>query len=725
MGKIISMNTYKKKSLLKENWTRNGAKYQVINSVFKLKKLSEKMSSLEEFAFDTETNTLRVYADNEEFRLVGISISWGKYNNYYIPTGHLRDKNISIDYVIKYLKDIFENPNIRLVGWNIKFDMHVLARIGISINTLDIFDGMIASFLCDENSPNGLKQNSESILGADQSHFADVLTTITPEIKKQYGLKSNQKATFDLTLIKDGSPYAVDDAFFTWELYLYYLQRLEKEDMLKIYNKMYISFILVLFRMEERGITLDKEKLEQMDIDMTKDLEDLQYKIYECSGIVFNMSSSQQLAEIIFGYDKSKNPNKELLDKSFNFSYSDLGTTPKGVPQTNSDNLERLLNKEYKTKRKQEGQKMIKYILEYKKLNKLKTAFVTGLLELVYPDGKIHPSFNPIGATSGRISCSEPNLMQLPNAEDDDKYQIRDCFIGSVNEKTGIRNDIISIDYSNLEVRVMAHFSKDPHLIQAFLDGVDLHGNTAKMMFRLDCHPNEVKKLYPHLRQQAKVIAFLLQYGGTAPTLCSDLNKYGELDKIVLEQGKDKKSDFYGCKKPVEVAQKLMDMYFSAFPGIADFMKKQKKYAHRNGYVSTLVGRKRRLEGINDSSNWGNVAYLERLSINATIQGSGADIMINAQNRIEGIKPIKNTSEFIKEHNLPNDFVGSKRLKELGCEMLVQIHDELLFECPPENCEEAIAIIKDYMIHPFGEKVELNLPLDVGSGHGHSYQTGH
>ena len=277
--------------------------------------------------------------------------------------------------------------------------------------------------------------------------------------------------------------------------------------------------------------------------------------------------------------------------------------------------------------------------------------------------------------------------------------------------------------YSNLEVRVIAHFSQDPNLINAFLDGKDLHGNTAKMMFRLDCDANDVKKLYPNLRQQGKVIAFLLQYGGSAFTLSESLNKNGELDTIAKEEGNDKSSDFYGCKNAKEVAQRLMDLYFKGFKGIADFMKSQKKFAHRNKCVFTLVGRKRRLPMIN-STNYGDVGYAERLSINSCIQGSGADIMMNAQNKIEGTTPYLVSNNYMETENT-DKFLASKRLKELGCDMLVQIHDELLFECPQENCEEAMKIIRDCMINPFGEDVKLNLPLEVGMASGISYACGH
>ncbi len=280
------------------------------------------------------------------------------------------------------------------------------------------------------------------------------------------------------------------------------------------------------------------------------------------------------------------------------------------------------------------------------------------------------------------------------------------------------------LTFSNLEVRVMAHFSQDEALIKAFLEGKDLHGNTAKMMFRLDCDANDVKKKYPELRQQGKVIAFLLQYGGSAYTLCDDLNKDGDLDRIAKEQKDNKESDFFGCKTAKDVAQRLMDLYFNGFPGIAKFMKHQKKFAHRHEYVLTLVGRKRRLPDIN-GDNYKTVSYLERLSINACIQGSGADIMINAQNKIEGTRPVEVSNKYLEEQGLDTKFIASDRLKELDCEMLVQIHDELLFQCPEENCEEAMQIIRDCMINPFGENVKLNVPLEVGMGHSKSYQGGH
>lgn len=689
-------------------------KSEIIMTVGQLKRLANKMKSISEFAFDTETNTLRVYGANENFKLVDLVISWGKYNNYIIPVGHYFDEGqLPLSLVVKYMKPIFERTDITLVGQNIKFDLHVLARVGIHVKTPRLFDTMIASWICDENTPNGLKENSQMILGIQQEHFGDTLASVTKEEKKSVGLKASQKPSFDLVRIENGSPYALDDAYYTWELYLHFLDQLEKESMAEIYFKTYPQFITTLFRMEERGINVDVPKLKQMGIDMQEDLDQLEYDMLEIAGVQMNLGSTQELVQLLFGYDNFKNPKEHILKYTFDFPVE--STTAKGVPQVSGAVLEKLAKKEYKTKRKQEGVEFCQMLLEYKKLSKLKSAFVDGLIEQLYEDGKAHPSFHPVGTDSGRISCSSPNLMQMPNAKEDDKYQIRDCFIGNMGEN-GKRDYIISVDYSNLEVRVMAHFSKDPSLLSAFAEGKDLHGNTAVMMFGLPCHANEVKKLYPNQRQVGKVIAFLLQYGGSAMTLYETLTAQGE--------DLDGKAKEYKCRNGKEVAQKYMDMYFDGFKGIATFMRNQKKFAHRHEYVNTLVGRKRRLPEIN-SSNFGVSAYNERLSINACIQGSGADIMINAQNRIEGTNPCEVTKHFLKDEGLDTKFVASERLKELGCEMLVQIHDELLFSCPEENCEEAIKLIRDCMIYPFGEDVHLNVELEVGAGFSKSYQGGH
>lgn len=676
----------------------------IVDSKPKLDNLCRKMRYLEEFAFDTETNTLRVLGANSKFRLVGISISWGEYDNYYIPVGHIRDEDVfrqlQLSTVVDYLKPIFEREDVRIIGHNLKFDVHVLSRVGINIKTRDLFDTMIASWLCDENTPNGLKENSAEKLGIDQTHFKEVTDSIPSSIKKQFGLKANSKGTFDLTLIDDAAPYALDDAFYTFELYKGFLDLLEAENMDKIYFKVYVPFIRTIYDMEHRGVTVDVSRLQEMKKEIDSDMDNLAYELTELAGVEINLSSSQQLAELLYGYRKKARDgsegkvNENIIRKSFNFRI--MSTTKGGAPQTNNDCIWTLSRMNFKDKRKKEGVEFCKLLLEYKKLDKLKSAFIDGLLEQLYDDGKAHPSFNIIGTDSGRLSCSSPNLQQLPKADEEDKYQIRSLFIGSIDEVTGKRKKIIALDFANLEMRVLAHFSEDKNLLEMFAKGVDTHGFTAKNMFNLDCEPEEVKKKYPHLRQAAKILNFLLMYGGSAPTLYEQLrgdhNHPVDLgDKEYLEQ--------YKVRKGVDVAQIYIDKYFATYSGVAKFIRNQKRYAHKYGYVYTLLKRKRRLPDIN-SGDYKTQAYCERLSVNSAVQGSAADLTMSAQNRVSA-------DPWFNEHR---------------AYMLLQVHDELVFECPEEYVEDCIKLVQKYMSHPFGDNVELNLPMRADADFGNSYQ---
>lgn len=710
--------------------------YEIVDSVAKLRKLSAKMASIEEFAFDTETNSLRAYGLNSCFLMVCITISWGQYNNYYIPVNHRRiedyDRNVPISKIRKYLGPIFAGPTKRIIGHNIKFDMHVLERNGIHIVTRDLYDTMIMAWLCDENTPNGLKDCSMMYLGISQQHFKEAIESVPKDIKKEFGLKASNKATFDLVLIDEGAPYALSDSFYTWELYLGFIDLIEHEGMLKVYKHNYQPFIRTLFKMEERGTSVDVNKLEEMSKEIDEDVEELKYQMYEIAGVEFNPDSNIQLAELFFGYqpeiihpskavDKSgichwkelspaekqkaiklydekvaAQGNSKLMKVSFDFHV--LNTTGSGAPSTNGDTFWKITQMSFKNKRKREGVQVANLLLEYKKLSKLKSAFVDGMREQLYDDGKAHPSFNIIGTDSGRISCSSPNLQQLPKADEEDKYQIRSLFIGSfdVPEHSSKRKKIISVDFSNLEMRVLAHFSEDKNLLNMFASGADTHGSTAVNMFNLDCDPSEVKKKYPHLRQAAKVLNFLLMYGGGAQRLYEQLK--GDHNSAV-DLGSKEYLELYKCKNGLEVAQVYIDKYFDTYSGVAKFIRDQKRFAHKYGYVQTLLQRKRRLPDIN-SSDMKLRSYCERLAVNSTVQGSAADITSSAQNRIDA-------DPWFVEHR---------------CLMILQVHDELVFECPEEYVEEAIPRIQRYMSHPFGDNVELNLEFKADADSGDSYQ---
>lgn len=707
---------------------------EVIASLKGLKRLVRKLEGLHEWSFDTETNTLKVNADNEEFKLVGISISWGAYHNYYIPTGHVRwedcERQLDVDTVSKYLKKVFENRDIRLVGANIKFDMHVMKRIGIQINTKDLYDVVIMSYLCDENYPNGLKENTVRYLRIPQTHFGDVLKTIPKEVKKDFGLKSNSKGTIDLALIEEAAPYAMDDAFYTWELYKGFLFLIEDEGMEKIYNVCYKQFIHTIFNMEEKGVAIDYDKLKEMQKDIEKDIEQLKYKMVSLCGVKINFGSSQQLGMLLFGYnpyfngsfddyleelrqsnspeyfdskkvhsnyenERSKYKEAQAFIDKYSFHFRAISTTGKGAPSTSSDVLWSLSNLTFKTKKKKDGVELVKLLMEVKKLEKLKSAFIDGMLEQIYDDRKAHPSFNITGTVTGRLSCSKPNLQQLPKADEDDKYQIRSVFIGSIDEVTGKRKKIIACDFSNLEMRVLAHFSKDENLLHMFATGADTHGATAVNMFELDCDPSEVKKKYPHLRQAAKILNFLLMYGGGATLLYNNLkgDHYSPIDL-----GAEEYLKAYGVRTGVEVAQCYIDRYFKTYKGVANFIRNQKRFAHKHGFVYTLLKRKRRLPEIN-SRDMAKVSFSERSSVNSPIQGSAAELTMCAQNRVA-------LDSWFAKHR---------------AYMLVQVHDEIVMECPEEYAQECMERVQAFMSHPFGDNIELNLEMKADGDIGDSY----
>lgn len=722
----------------------------IVDSVSKLKKLAEKLKRVQEFAFDTETNTLQVAGENKEFICVGISISWGRFNNYYIPMGHRRiedyKRNLSIDVVQSNLQPIFNREDLRIIGHNLKFDMHVLKRIGISIATKDFFDTMLASWLLDENTPNGLKQITSDNLNIPQTHFAEVINNVPAEVKKEFGLKANNKATFDLTLIDESAFYALDDPFYTYYNYMYLLDKLEKDGMDKIYFKKMIPFMLVLFNMEERGITVDLEELSRMREEITEDMENLLYHMTEILGVEFNPNSNQQLQAILFGYVKDikkpdevnpkkgispiqeirekyegkKNWTEEKIQKKIadlwakydetigewrvyvenGFDFKPTSTTSAGAPSTDSGSLWTLSHKEFKVKRKREGVEFCTLLLEYKRLAKLKSAFIDGLEEQLYDDVKAHCSFNQVGTTSGRISCASPNLQQLPKAHgDDDKYAIRKLFIGSIDPVTKKRKKIIAVDYSNLEIRCTAHLSGDPLLLDMFAHGKDIHGTTAINMFELtDCDDKTVKQKHPDLRQAAKILNFLLIYGGSASALHDSL-KYDRGTPIDLGDKEHlAKYKKYGVKNGVDVAQVYIDKYFDSYKGVAQMIRENKKFARKHGFVYTIIKRKRRLEGINSSDNKIR-SYCERLATNARVQGTASDIVSSAQVRLEN-------DPWFEEHR---------------CYMLVQVHDEVVYECPEEYVEEAEERIKAIMAKPFGENVSLKVELKADSDSGNSY----
>lgn len=689
---------------------------EVVNSLRQLRALHDKLMKVTEFAYDTETDSLDVQGKGK-MNLVGISICFGEQDTYYIPVGHYFDTNqLSLDVVVNYMKPCFEREDVRIIGHNLKFDIHVLANVDINIKTLDIFDTMIARWITDENREKSLKGMTNEIYDTKQQKFDACISTVTPEQKKAYGLKSANKAPFLLVSIENGAPYALADAYWTWRHYVdWQMDSIKDEKMETIFYKAQMPFLRTLYNMERRGVRINADRLKEMAEKAEKDLEDLQYKMIEIAGVKFSPTSGQQLAELLFGYQKFNKAgeysgNRDILEASFHFPV--ISETATGVPQTGDAQLKNLGKKVYKRdKRKQEGLQLVKLLRKYKRLAKLKSAFIDGLIKQQYSDGKVHPSFNQVGTDSGRLSCSNPNLQQLPRPieledaperdqfETDEEfdlaykkwekdneeplfwkfYEIRDVFICDDPET----ESLMAFDYSNLEMRILAHFSLDPNLVETFVSDSDAHASTAKNMFQLDCDIKDVKKKYKPLRQIAKTLNFLLMYGGSPYTLYNSLSAEDAVDE-------------HGDPITEEKAREYYDKYFEAYAGVSTFIREQKKFAHKHEYVNTLLGRKRRLPSIN-SNDKREIGYCERLSVNSAIQGSGGDIMMMCQPKID----------------------THPRLLEMGCTMRLQVHDELVFVCPKKHLEEATAIIKEIMEHPLPKP--LNIPLRVDYDYGSSY----
>lgn len=713
---------------------------RVIRTEFELHWLVKKMRKLEEFSFDTECTSLAARHPGKS-EIVGISIAWSKNNAYYIPVGHIADEDypqLPLSKVIKSLKPIFENPNIRLIGHNLKFDIHVLANIGINVRTTDVWDTLVAYWNIDENDAHDLKSIVHKFYGFNQATYDILVATVDKEVKRNFGLSGNQKATIDLTSVFYCALYAIDDAFWTWQLYSHLLDVLEDEECEDYFYQRQMPYSLLLYKKEREGVKIDIPRLLKMQKLAGEELEKLTYEIYEVAGLEFNIGSDQQLQELIFGYERQKpiyreyeelifdengepiyyksgkNKGKQkfvtkkdkdtvigyensfnpvLVQNSFNFQAEIY--VGSGAPSVARDSLEKVLKKKYKSARKKEGQEMIRLILEWKKLSKLKTTYMDGLLQQIYPDGRVHPSFNQAGTTSGRLSCSDPNLQNIPRPLEEVYVPIREKFKSDAEYESAfekyekakeyydywirfeirdllIPDDeehvILSFDYKNLEMMVMAHFSQDPNLIEMFKQGADTHGYTAVQMFNLSCEPNEAKKLFADFRQRAKVLNFLLIYGGSAFALSSDLD---------IPKGE---------------AQELYDLYFDTFIGVKDYISFIKRYGRRHGFVRTVLSRKRHLTGIN-SDNFKVRGYFERLALNAPIQGSAADIVISAQLLIE------------------ND----EELRKLGFVQKIQVHDEVVGQCHKNVVDKVAKRVVQLMENALPKPLD-NVDLKVDAG---------
>ena len=554
--------------------------YKCISTKDDLGKLIKNASQAKTLALDTETTGLD-YMDSD---LVGISMSFTPGEAFYIPINHKDDSSpqLDMDYVLEELRPLLEDSKQKIIGQNIKFDMNILSQHGINISSIKN-DTMMMSYVLDASATrHNLDALSSYYLGYKTSTFEDVAG------------KGVKQVTFDEVSIADATHYAAEDADITLRLYEELLSKLESVESLKKLNEdIEIPLIEVLSEMEQNGAGLNSKILNAQSKDLSNRIKKIEKKAYVLAGDEFNLGSTKQLREIFF-------------DK---LGYRVIKKTPGGQPSTDEKVLAELA----------EEYELPKILLEHRTLSKLKSTYTDKLPnQISISTGKVHTSFHQAVTTTGRLSSSDPNLQNIPIRTEDGR-RIRQAFEPSKGHK------FVSADYSQIELRVMAHMSKDEGLLTAFQDGEDVHSKTASEVFNVD-----IDAVTTDLRRNAKAINFGLIYGISAFGLGKQLNINRNL------------------------AAEYMAMYFEKYPGVKKYMETTKDFAAENGYVETLFGRRLYLRDINASNAMRRQAS-ERAAINAPVQGTAADIM-----KIAMIK----MHQLIKETNVE-------------AKLILQVHDEL------------------------------------------------
>ena len=623
--KELEFNSWLQEPPQKKNTkTEINSSYICISSQEMLKKVLKQAIKSKVVAIDTETTGL----DYMDADLVGISLSFKPGEAYYIPLLH-QDESVTqldIDLVIEELKPLLEGTENKIIGQNIKFDRNVLAKYGVNVNSIKN-DTMMMSYVLDASATrHNLDALSSYYLNHKTSTFEDVAG------------KGAKQVTFDQVPIDTATHYAAEDADITLRLYEELNPMLEKEKSLKKLNdEIEIPLIEVLSDMERNGAILNSKILNAQSKDLANRIKKLEKQAYDIAGEEFNLGSTKQLREIFF----------EKLN------YRIIKKTPGGQPSTDEKVLAELA----------EEYELPKVLLEHRTLSKLKSTYTDKLPDQISSStGKVHTSFHQAVTTTGRLSSSDPNLQNIPIRTEDGR-RIRQAFEPSPG------NSFISADYSQIELRVMAHMSKDSGLLKAFQDGEDVHSKTASEVFNV-----ELDQVTADLRRNAKAINFGLIYGISA----------------------------FGLGKQLGITRNLaaeyMALYFEKYPGVKEYMESTKEAASQNGYVETLFGRRLYLRDIN-ASNAVRRQASERVAINAPVQGTAADIM-----KIAMIKMHRSIQE-----------------KQVEAKLILQVHDELILDTPKQEIDDVIKLISSSMMGA----ADLDVPLEIDVGIGDNWDQAH
>jgi len=608
--------------------------YHIIKSIDELKDLVDKLKSADLVSFDTESTGIEpLNAD-----LIGISFAVKPGEAFYVPVSvettssdslfELEKKKkthgIEIETVLKYVKPILEDPGIKKCGQNLKYDMLLMAKYGVWISGIS-FDTMVAGYILNPEGSHTLEALAKEYLKYQ----------VIP-ISQLIGEGRFQRKMSEVPVEKVAE-YACEDADVTLKLVDKLKNELERREQLKLCEEVEFPLVEVLAHMEFSGVKLDTDLLREMSKELDRMLDNLTHDIYRLAGTEFNINSPQQLADVLF--KKLKLPP--------------VKTTKTGY-STDVEVLEELA-KEHPIAEK---------LLEYRQIQKLKSTYVDALPKLVNPKtGKVHTSFNQTGTATGRLSSSDPNLQNIPIRTEIGR-EIRKAFIPSEPDWF-----IMSADYSQIELRIMAHLSGDENLISAFRKGLDIHSSTAASVFGV--RPEDVNY---EMRRKAKEVNFGIMYG---------ISPYGLSQRLGIPQPE---------------AKKIIEVYFQRFPKVKEYIDKTIAEARQKGYVATLLGRRRYVPDIN-SRNRTVREFAERTAINMRIQGTAADLIKLAMVRIY-------------------DEMKKRKFKS---KMILQVHDELVFDVAPDEVEQLKEIVLDKMQNA----LQLDVPLVVELGVGKNWYEAH
>jgi len=587
----------------------------------------DKLHAAKLIAFDTETTSL----DYMQAELVGLSFAVDPRQAAYVPVAHSyagAPQQLARDWVLAKLKPLLENASIRKVGQNLKYDMSILASYDIALKGI-AYDTMLESYVLDSTATrHNMDALSDKYLGHKTIHFEEIAG------------KGARQLTFDQIDLEQAAPYAAEDADITLQLHQRLWPELQKQKKLaSLLTDLEVPLLSVLSRIERNGVRIDTALLAKQGQQLAKRLHKLEQHAYEISGRDFNMGSPKQIGQIFF-----EELNLPIVAK-----------TPKGAPSTAEHVLQELADM---------GHELPSIILEHRSLSKLKSTYIDTLPKMVDPDtGRIHTSYHQAVTATGRLSSSDPNLQNIPVRTDEGR-RIRKAFIPADG------HIMVAADYSQIELRIMAHLSADKGLVKAFSDGLDVHKATAAEVFGLD----SVDAVTPEQRRSAKAVNFGLIYGMSA----------------------------FGLAKQLDIgraeAQSYVDLYFERYPGVKQFMDKIRSDAHDNGFVETLFGRRLYLPEINSRNGMRRQAA-ERTAVNAPMQGTAADIIKRAMLAVD--------AWILK--------------KQPALKMLMQVHDELVFEIHQDVLDESIVRIRDAM----ESAAKLHVPLVVDVGHGANWEEAH